>query len=501
MADFISDKEMEALEKKQGQGGDDFISDDDMLHLESASMPPLPKYDPMGGLESALAGMGQAPTLGYAPEIAGKVLGPKAKSSYNKALESNPALSFVGEMAGGAALGTGLGKIVPATRAAQGLLGGAIGAAQNIPEQDSNYDAIIERLKNAGTGLAFGTAFGGGKERMKNSAEEAAFKALGPNKKAAKDALARGNVNSIGRTLLDEGVIGNIPRSQDTMLERAQSAREIVGAKKGQLINQIQAASENFANQEAQKLMDAIPLDPKRIPQAGKVEYGLDVQKIKDAIRKDLNISSDLDGGDINEQIDKLLEKFSKGKKFIGIKEADKLKTEAGTLVKKWYSGQASEPIKQQYFKSLYSKLNDGIDETAEFLAKKFNMPIGKELGESKKAYGNLATSEKILEDKIAGNAANRMVSLSDYGMIIGGAGVGASRGSDYKDSAMTGAAVGLIHNFLRRYGRQIQAKQLNNLVGAMDRLGIMAPTAQTIAIPGVEAASKINLRKKALEK
>lgn len=490
----LTDEQLSALEKQEAIDGG--LTDEQMAHLEenhSDELPPLPPYDPMGGLTSALAGMGQAPTLGYAPEIAGKILGPKAEKSYNEALNANPALAFTGNLAGGAVFGTGLGKIVPATRAAQGLLGGAIGAAQNIPEQDSNYDAAIERLKNAGIGTALGLALGGGKERLKTSSNEAAYQALRPYKADVRKALQKGSTADIGRTALDEGIIGNVPRGTDKLLDRTDEAVQKIGAKKGALIDQVQNAADNFAEQQASKLIDNLPLDPKRIPKTGKTEYGLDVQKIRDSVKSELKVNDKLpEGAAINKQIDDLLDNFSKGEKYISIKDADKLKTELGAFVKNWYSNPNSDPIKQQFYKTLYQKLNSGVDETARFLAQKLGLPISEELNSTKKSYGNLKQIQSTLENRLMGDISNRTLSPSDQGL-------GAMAAIKYNEPV--GLSVAALNNFLRKYGNQIRAKQYDNLVRAMDSLGVLAPTAQTVAIPGIEATSKINLRKKALEK
>lgn len=500
----LSDDEINALERasqkidSKGVG----LSDSDINKLEEESMPKIPAYNVMDTLEAGLAGAGKGVTLGYAPEIAGAVLGPEAETKYNKSLAKSPPIAFLGEMVGGGALGTVLGKVIPAGRAIQTAAGGALGAAQQIPEQNSDYDAVIERLKNAGIGSALGYLGSGiTKEGIQKSANQAAFESLRPYKRDVKRAMERGNIQAIGKAALDEGIIGNVPRSSDTLLERTESKLQDVGKAKGALIDQIQQASDDFARSALDEV-DNLPIDTKRIPKAGKTEYGVDVQKVRDSILAKLKQDPKLpDAKKFNADLQEFVDNFAEGEKYISVKDADQLKTSLKQHIKNWYSNPFTDQKAQVFNKTLYRTLNASVDDTANFLAKKFGLPIAEDLKKTKQQYGNLSAMQDILENRQIGDVANRMVSPSDYG--AGGAAAIAASASGHGGpvSGAAGAAAASLNNFLRKYGSQIKAKQLNNIVEAMDRLGILAPTAQTFVIPGIEATSKLNLRKKALEK
>ncbi len=490
----------------------DNISDDDLIDVASQILSPeelkdihgdgsLPEYRPLESLQSGLAGAGQAVTMGYAPDIADKLLGPEAGKRYRELLQKNPAMATLGAGVGSVVSPEGmLANAVKGGRLVQAGLGAATGAAYNVPEQENNYDALMERLKNAAIGGVSGFAVGGAQERMREEAPKAAFEALRPYKKNVKDALQKDNIAGIGKTALDEGIIGNIPRGSEKLLERTEEKLSQVGKQKSALIDQIQSASDDFANKMAQDV-ENIPINPTRIPKQGKVEYGIDVQKVRDDVLSRLKQDPRLpDAKKFNSDLKEFVDNFAEGEKYISIKDADKLKVDLNRYIKNWYSNPLVDPKSQAFNKNLYSTLNSSIDDTAEFLAKKFNLPISKELKSSKRRYGNLSEIEKTLENRVTGDVANRMISPSDYGMGSTGAVIGAMSGGA-SGAAVGGATLGALNQFLRKYGSQLKAKQYNNLVSAMDKLGIFSPNAQTISIPAIQGSYNLGIRKKALEK
>jgi hypothetical protein len=97
-------------------------------------------------------------------------------------------------------------------------------------------------------------------------AESKAFKALNPNLRDVR--VNQDEIKSIGRTLLDEGVIGKVPASYETLASRAQSAKESAGQNIEEIVNDL-ASKENvpslsraeMANHLKEKLLsdEAIP--------------------------------------------------------------------------------------------------------------------------------------------------------------------------------------------------------------------------------------------------
>lgn len=501
--DFISDEEMAKLEQDKGK---DFISDEEMAVLEKQG---LPKYDPMQALSDAMRGVGQGVTFGHLPQVVGaakslSVSGPEyeaAKQQERAALEAaqvrNPALVFGGELVGGTAIpGIGMGKV--ASKSMGALKGAGIGAltsAAQSPGGDVTWESLDTRLKNALLGAAMGGALGGVAGSAGAAAERRAFKALGPGKRDVLLAQQRGDIQGLGRSLLDEGIIGNIPSSREGMLERISAAKEKAGASKGAIIDELASLEEQFKTKFGQ--------EPGLVPAGAvsatpEVSGGIDLNAIREMLRgqvaPNINIS---DAPQRMEKIEELIQNIGRGKKSLPLKEADIYKTAVGKEIN--YSRLnplATAPDREAFDRSLYSALNKGVDDAAEVLAKTYKPELSGELAKSKKLYSKLAAAEGILGKKVSGDIANRLISPSSYGSGAAVLAGSLAKGGAVGPAAAAGAAAAGVNQFLLQYGNQLSAKQLDNLSRLLKTKGVFSGAAGA----GAVATGAIERRLKALE-
>lgn len=343
--------------------------------------------------------------------------------------------------------------------------GSALGAANSLGSSDA------DNLKDLAVDTAMGGAIGAGagaggamlekgiskvaqkgQEFFKDLAEKKAFKALGPYARDAIKANDKDQINSIGRTLLDEGVIGSKPASYEVLGQRASDAAENAGKKLGNYVD-------DLAGKE-RELAQAI---------GGNVESGVNKKMIADAVKKDLiNTSSEVPGAlQKNNQIKNILNEFLAGRENIPINEAEALKQSIGKEINWDRLPGADIPTQEQVLRSLYSKLRQGTEDAAQFLEQKINGPSSKVFKDLKTTYGNLSTASDIASKRGSKEFANRFLSPSDY--LTGGIGAagGFASGNDFEDKlkgAAIGASFGLANKGLRQYGNQVTANVANNV-------------------------------------
>lgn len=443
----LSDQELMAI----ASGGSDLahVSDDE-LRVAAGLGAASSTHDIMTqGLKSgANTALG-----GYYPQVKAALVtrqtsGPEyeaavraAQDELRQAMEQAPGASLAGSVVG--AVASPLNLVPMAGEAALGKAGMALGGVAQgaLVNPGEGPDAGTERLTNMALGGALGTVGAGAgmaAEPIAAKAEKAAVSALRPNKSQVKQLAKGGTLRSTGRTLLDEGIIGNVPRGTSTLAERAGEKLETVGAQKGQLIDRLNNQPNNAVdlNKIRQDVYEALKLDPS-IPGAQKYNEGLTTK----------------------------LQEFSIGASEMPIKNADELKTKVGQLVKRWYPANApkTDVGKEEFYRQLYRGLNNGVDDAAEVIAKQYNPQAVDELRQLKKTYGGLKNAEAILSEREISDFANRMVSPSDYGMGVVGAAYGSSTGGA-GNAAGYGAVLAAANNLARRYGNQITSKQLDNL-------------------------------------
>ncbi len=316
MAKFISDEEMQALESRQPKR---MISDEDMANAEK--LEETQKSSTIGDAVRVLGARGA--TLGARPLLAGlgagtgaalsmlshydAPLGEKLKESgkafseeFSKGRqdavaeqdalsEAYPKTALASEIAGG--------LLVPGLGAAKGIkglakLGLATGTGQALGEARTAKEAVKMLGLNTGSsiaggkiGQALGSGLGKASKAIKLKAAEMAFNSLRGSLKDVKRALSKGQVEEIGRNLLDDKVIRNVPSSLETIAERITASKKNAGTRLGALVEELNA-------------MD---------PSTAKVTR----KEIGNAVRGDIKIAKDLPGATKkNSTIEDLLEEF-----------------------------------------------------------------------------------------------------------------------------------------------------------------------------------------------
>lgn len=439
-----------------------------------------PPNDLGANAEASLQGFGQGATLGYLPQLqaaaepalakvyeaaTGENVSPTEdyvtrRDQYielqKKLAEQNPKSYVGGQLAGGlttafAAPGSQLGR--GATLGAQTAnalkTGIAIRGLQNPGDVQGEVSPaqLPQRIENAANpfGLATdvaipatGPAFGKLSSLLKNQAERSAFKALGPYAKESIRAFGNERVNSIGRTALDTGLVGGVPKSYEAMATQAASLKNKSGQELGDIVSQLAATPEG----------QAVNLSRNEI--AGQLKKELvspntDIAGIAERNAK-MEGYSDLFSGHTNDAIP--------------LMDAELKKRAVGQEIN-WQRPPGSDiPDIEAFNRALYQKLKGGVEQGGEQLAQTTGYDVGK-FRSKKNEFGNLAEAENILSRRAPKEFANRLLSPSDYGVGAAGAAIGAMSGGSPEEKAKHAAygfALALANKGARKYGNQISA-------------------------------------------
>jgi hypothetical protein len=408
------------------------------------------------------------PTASLAGTIGGGLAGGIALNPLMDLLPGYSALS-------GAKAAKGAGLAAKAAALAQRTMGAmyggaAIGAAANPGDTEGEVDPLQlgDRAKNAtmsgmvsaplhlgAEGVGAGMDYA--KDKLKDFAETQAFRALGPFKRQA--AQNADNVNQIGRTALDEGVIRARPTDSEGLADRAAEAKAAKGKELGGITDEL-AAQEGQATQS-----------------------GMPRKAIADKLRERLLQPSEIPA--VNERNDKMsqwIDEFEKGgDPNLTFQKLRDLKGQVGGvegkpgLIKWDRLPNADVPLEEQFHRALYTELKNGEEAGAQALDQAYNGENSTRFQDAKQEYGDLKKAQKIAQNRANSDRANRMIGLTDT--IAGGAGmgVGAYIGDKVgghegaKVGAAIGGGVGAMGNKLgRTYGNQVMAvgsDALSNLI------------------------------------
>jgi hypothetical protein len=475
-----------------------------------------------GAGQSGLEHYGNTATLGYLPHIQALVEGmlpnPSADvdaelakkgfkieqpgQSYVERRDENikrleqerrahPAASAVGDVLGigGSAILSGpaleaLGIAAPAVKGASfgqkvyegARAGGALGLASNPGDVEGVIDPIqgSERLHNAELGALVGggsTAAAEGLstgaralgDKLKTAAERRSFKGLGPYSREAQQAYSKGQLESVGRELLDSGIYdGKMPVSYQKVAERAGKVRGETGEKIGALLDALESRAGAAEGATAADQAFAVP---------GKTaaKAGVSRQAIADALEHDLLTSGALPGSaPDNASLKALIEEFRNGgESILPLKQARELKQLAKSAINWDRLPGADIPLKEQFYRSLYGKVGSGLEDAASALAGDAGEGTAKEYMALKNRYGAMKQAERIAGKREAKEFANRLISPSDYMMGGLGATAGFASGGDLEDRikrGLVGAGAGAANHMARIYGNQVAARLLDSV-------------------------------------
>lgn len=339
-------------------------------------------------------------------------------------------------------------------------------------------------------------------KKLEEVAGEKAFKSLGPNQKDVKIAVgkavgdsAKKKIQDIGNTVLEYGVVGKLPTSYTSLAERAINQAEKVGEQLGSTIDDLANLSDEIRK-----------VDPNLVVGVDKAPM---IKRISDNLIDQTGVPGV--GGE-NKRIQALIDEFASGPGVIDIKSAQALKESVGKKINWKRDPRADVPIKEQFYRELYSSLRDGIEDGAEALAGNFGKEYRENFVKLKKNYGDLKKAAQIANEKSGREFANRYISLSDYqsgqfGGVLGLATSLAKGGGVIENiiGGVGGAALGSLGNKgARRYVNQVNAKAAKGAAGLLKELPekelIKQSTIRSIrAVKSVSDDEK-DRRKKALE-
>lgn len=367
-------------------------------------------------------------------------------------------------------LGTGL----LARLGEAGLSGAATGAVINPGDIEGEINLIQPeaRLKGAGVGGILGVAGQGlaegasrlaqgiqaAPESLKKTAGEKAFKAVGPYQK---DVLRnQQRIDDIGKTLLEKKVVKTLPASYNKLAQRANQALEETGQQFDDMLNKIADASENYVKTGTLPIVKGAKA-PTQLA-------GVDRRSVAQSIRDELFDQSGLPGStQRNEFFNKLLGEFEAGGGLLSVKDAQKMKEAAGKQINWKRLPSADMPDTEKFYRSLYSKLRQGVEDAAEALSDVLGKDAKDKFIKVKQEYGALKEAAKIANERSGREFANRYLSLSDYQSGQMGGAVGALSAIARGESAtkvvldtVIGNMIGAFTNKgFRRFGNQVSAQ------------------------------------------
>lgn len=406
--------------------------------------------------------------------------------------EERPGLSLASSLAGGvvggaplaalAAPATALGRIGQAAK-----VGGAIGLLskpEDIKGQESGLQ-LKERLTGGLVGAGAG-ALGQGileapakiASKLKGAAETQAFKALGPYTREARKEMSKGRVQEIGRELLDDGIIGRVPKSYGTIAERASKRAGEAGEALGSTIKTLSAEAEKAGIKGVDKT-------------------GVALAVAKDMINPDETIPG------VAQQNKAIWQALNT---FVGKENTENLSLQAGENLKKLIGKEikwdrlpgADIPLMEQVNRSLYFKMREAAESVATSIEDQLPGATKGLFKSQKTKYGLLETASDIAGKREAKEMANRMISPSDYAAGIGGLILGGSFGQTPEEklqNAAIGAMLGGGNKFLRQYGNQLTAKALDTMskaINAGDKTAIMQVLKQNPAFTSSVLSSQL---------
>ncbi len=304
---------------------------------------------------------------------------------------------------------------------------------------------------------------GGG--ALKRLAERAAYKALGPYARDAMKNYAKGDIEAIGRTLRNEGVVGGLPfKSYEKLSETAGKKANIRGKDLENYVEQLAADGNQMASEFAAQGPGVVPQGYK-FPKA---DLGVDRQKIVDSMRKDLiNPHVDIPGvSQANSTMEKLIQEFENGNdSIIPVLKAQAKKVAVGKEINWDRLPGADIPLAEEVQRSLYNKLKTGVEDTAQFIEENAAGQTKGKLQGLKKAYGNLKTAENISGRKEAREMAKNFRFDQGVGALgaLGGF-ITAGEGESKLENMAKGASIGLLLHGARKYGPQITSELAERL-------------------------------------
>jgi hypothetical protein len=450
-------------------------------HMQAAAEGLMP--DPSAGVDDDLRARGfkvqNAPDQNYVRRRDANIARQDLES------KEHPLASGLGTAAGIAAnvVGTGgLGTVAKGAGLAQRLgsaakVGATFGALANPGDVQGEVAPfqIDERTKNAAIGGATGLA---GQALAENAgpianrvgkyfgakAEEKAVKAAGAYQKDMVAADNRGNLNQMGRTLLDEKVVTPLatPGKISSRLEGK------IGGLEDKLTGLIGDAEEKLGKTE---FWDALPVDQQEKLMGSLFDPKATAERLKAEIKSKY---SQIPEEKLKPALNEIDTWFSNRAQVMSPAEVQQAKVQMKRFLKD--SDFVREVgIQKEGTLAARRGFKEGVEKTADTLAS----VMGEKGGQIKKTnqdLGNLLQAQKMADTRAAREAGNRSISLTDT--IAGAAGMASGTGPVGKmalSSALAGA-----NKLGRTFGNSIQATGFNAVSKQLLKIPKLAEMAKT---------------------
>lgn len=519
MTDFLSDDQMLALQKSgHATPGDaaapahapDFISDDDFQKAQN----PRPKHTLV---ESAISGLARGMTFGYSPQIAGagravvgKLTGDdhdfgdlyrkyrdEQQRHVDENAEDNPGTMLGSEVVGGVVspitkvigptAGAGAAMNIGKAALAGGIAGGGYSKA------DLTKGEVGDFAKDVGKGAAIGGVIQGGGEvvgkvakammpkNLSGYAEEQAVKAAGAMKRDMNDLESTGQLNKVGRQLLDQKVVRPLSSLED-VAEKAGQLKQTAGQDIGNTLSKVDdLASKAKEMIDDGKLFADYPDKAKAKDMIDRY-FQFNMQKIGQRIRSEIiqpNAENPLLEGELG-KMDRIASSFET-KNPQSLTFGNTVKGTAGKQTR-FASDTLPETFKQQVYGVINSELENLVANTpklekalqtgegalpevtgqVEAAAPKSEGEVLKAYQAAKSKYGAMKQAEDMATDRLGAVRSNRGISLTDT--IAGAAGLA-------HGGPPTAIALGALNKFGRQYGASLRATGADALSKGIEKL------------------------------
>lgn len=372
--------------------------------------------------ESALRGAAQGASLGFADEATGtmealwnKAQGnPQAfgelysqyrdesRQAFSESQQANPKSYLAGEVGGGVAtafipgMAVAKGAKAASTLGKAAKIGGAMGAGYSEGQNVGEVAKDVAIGATTGALTSFAMPFVGKKlastgVKLKDSAEKFASRALGGERGTIKK-LGKKKIQGLGRQALDEKILSP-------------------GANTEQLIARNEALKSKGASQ-MKEVYEAIDKKGKSTFNPRKVAEKVE-DELGDFYRSPINASE-------TAQLERTLESIKmRGRKNISLKDAQTLKKEIGRVAN--WKNNLNITEKEKMARTTYKIVSNAIDEAADKGSKglgKANLKL--KLQHGKKLYSKGKDTEQLLINKQARDEGNKLVGLTDWGLLGG---------------------------------------------------------------------------------
>lgn len=363
-------------------------------------------------------------------------------------------------------------------RIAQGASqGAALGFASNPGDKEGEVDdlQLKDRGINASIGGALGGTFTGGIEGMSAGAKgasnyfgklanEKAVKAAGAMKSDFKN-MDTAKVQSMGKDLLDDGIV--------TPFARPKVISERLQTKQGELISKLDEALKKADSLGEMNLETATP------------EQLIAFSKLK-STPEDLKqaaigqLKSKFNGAPDTEMapgLKKIDEWLTNRPDNMSAKELQQMKTSMNPFLDTKDFSNDMAGMSKEGLKALRSTTRQAIEDKGNLAAEALG-EAGGGIRETNRKLGSMLGAEKLAENAMARDAANRSISLTDSiagaGGLSAGSAIGGAASGGVGAVAMAGA-----NKVLRSFGDPLAATGLNSLSKQLIKIPKFAAMAQ----------------------